>query len=462
MANNSDTDNDNSNIDVAPNSGSDIDSLQGSDKEGHSRPPMKRKGDGRLEVRTFQQKQFSSHYKSVKSGWVGRKYVSTFRENPKLDYASFKNLVAEDYCDLVTKQGKFQRLYMCFTGVKKGFLDACRLVFGLDGTFLKGAASGVLLTAAGVNPNNGLYPIAYAAIEGETKHSWIWFLTLVKEDLKIEKDYKWIIMSDKQKGIIQTCEIVFLGADHRFCMKHMHSNMATAGFKRTAMRRALWKAAKATTHAQFIRRIEAIAKLEVDAIKWLEDKNSAEWSKSHFRTFSKCAMLLNNICKSFNNKILDGREGFIVVMMEALRHFVMQRMQENRDRASEKWSKFYFYQKIRKRKTVNIDNATYYVPYKSNDVSFEIACPYGEKWTVNIEDWTCSYRKWDLIGIPCSHANLALWIAMKDPMQYINGCYTIKMYLKCYDPCILPVNGKNERKDVDIQAPLPPTYGRAP
>ena len=67
------------------------------------------KGDGRLEVRTFQQKHkcgFSYHNKSVKSGWVGRKYVNTFRENPKMDYASFKNLVMkENKCYLSRHQG---------------------------------------------------------------------------------------------------------------------------------------------------------------------------------------------------------------------------------------------------------------------------------------------------------------------------------------------------------------------
>lgn len=51
---NSDTDDDNSDIDVAPDSGSDIDSLQGSDKEGHSRPPMydpKDADNPKLEIR---------------------------------------------------------------------------------------------------------------------------------------------------------------------------------------------------------------------------------------------------------------------------------------------------------------------------------------------------------------------------------------------------------------------------
>ena len=51
---------------------------------------------------------------------------------------------------------------------------------------------------------------------------------------------------------------------------------------------------------------------------------------------------------------------------------------------------------------------------------------------------------------------------MKDPMQYIDDCYSVETYLKCYDPCILPVNREHEWEDVDVQPPLPPTYGRAP
>ncbi|CDP16977.1 unnamed protein product [Coffea canephora] len=47
-------------------------------------------------------------------------------------------------------------------------------------------------------------------------------------------------------------------------------------------------------------------------------------------------------------------------------------------------------------------------------------------------------------------------------MLYIDDCYSVETYLKCYDPCILPVNGKNEWEDVDVLVPLPPNYGRAP
>lgn len=120
----------------------------------------------------------------------------------------------------------------------------------------------------------------------------------------------------------------------------MHSNMSTAGFKGAAIRKALWKAAKATTPTQFIRRIQAIGELDEEAVKWLEDKNPAEWSRSHFSSYPKCDMLLNNIYESFNNKILDAREESIITMMESLRHFLMSRKQQHRDLAREKWTRF--------------------------------------------------------------------------------------------------------------------------
>ncbi|XP_071916372.1 uncharacterized protein [Coffea arabica] len=477
-------------------------------------------GEGSVQVRTFQKKHkcgFSYHNESVRSSWVAKNYCETVRENPRLDLKSFTNKVMKEnkcflskyqgyrakraatkivqgdetdhykklpdyineikrsnpgttvimkvvdgYCDAVTRQQKFQRLYMCFSGVKQGFLAACRPIFGLDGTFLKGPAGGVLLTAVGVDPNNGFYPIAYAATEGETKDSWMWFLTLLREDLQIERDYEWTIMSDKQKGIIQACEAVFPNCDHRFCVKHLHSNFSVAGFKGTTLRRALWKAAKATTLAKFSTKMRELAEIDIEAAKWLGTKQPIEWTRSHFRTFSKCDMLLNNICESFNSKILHAREEHIVGLMESLRHYVMTRLQQNRDMAKSKWKKLKFCPRIMKRVKKNMDMATQCFPIKSNDDDYEVGCPYGETYCVNIKERMCTCRKWDLTGIPCSHAISAIWIARKDPMDFIDQCYSVEAYLKCYANCILPVNGEHDWTHTHVTPPLPPTYGRAP
>ncbi|MBA0646098.1 hypothetical protein Goklo_014091 [Gossypium klotzschianum] len=64
-----------------------------------------------------------------------------------------------------------------------------RRIIGLDECFLNGYFGGYLLAAVGIDANNGIYHIAYAAIESENQASWLWFLELLALDLKIVSSY---------------------------------------------------------------------------------------------------------------------------------------------------------------------------------------------------------------------------------------------------------------------------------
>ncbi|XWS16906.1 hypothetical protein CRYUN_Cryun33cG0021800 [Craigia yunnanensis] len=66
--------------------------------------------------------------------------------------------------------------------------------------------------------------------------------------------------------------------------------------------------------------------LDDDAYSWLEGKDLAQWSKSHFSTDAKCNMLLNNLCEYFNKYILDAMDKPILTMMETIRINMMQRI----------------------------------------------------------------------------------------------------------------------------------------
>ncbi|KAF8393878.1 hypothetical protein HHK36_020076 [Tetracentron sinense] len=65
----------------------------------------------------------------------------------------------------------FKRFFICFEAMKKGFLEGCRPFIGLDGCHLKGPYGGVLLAAIALDGNNGLFLMAFAIVEGETKES---------------------------------------------------------------------------------------------------------------------------------------------------------------------------------------------------------------------------------------------------------------------------------------------------
>ena len=83
--------------------------------------------------------------------------------------------------------------------VRDGFLSGCRKYLGLDGCFLKGVVKGMLLKAVGKDPNNQMFPVAWAIVEIESESSWTWFLRRLKVDIKTQEGDEWTFMSDKQK-----------------------------------------------------------------------------------------------------------------------------------------------------------------------------------------------------------------------------------------------------------------------
>ncbi|BAF23783.2 Os08g0432600 [Oryza sativa Japonica Group] len=95
----------------------------------------------------------------------------------------------------------FQRFYVCFDACRRGFLEGCRRIIGLDGCFLKGPLKGELLSAIGRDANNQLYPIAWAVVEYENKDSWNWFLGHLQKDINIPVGAAgWVFITDQQKN----------------------------------------------------------------------------------------------------------------------------------------------------------------------------------------------------------------------------------------------------------------------
>ncbi|XP_019155169.1 PREDICTED: uncharacterized protein LOC109152038 [Ipomoea nil] len=76
-------------------------------------------------------------------------------------------------------KSRFLRWYICWEACMKGFLH-CRKIIGIDGCHLRSKYGGYLLTATAMDPNDGIFPLAYAIVEGENKESWTWFLALLK------------------------------------------------------------------------------------------------------------------------------------------------------------------------------------------------------------------------------------------------------------------------------------------
>ncbi|KAK3034042.1 hypothetical protein RJ639_032964 [Escallonia herrerae] len=151
-----------------------------------------------------------------------RGWVKLRRSNP--------NTIVEIQVDNNGEQPVFERISICLGGLKKAFLEQCRLVIGLDECFFEGVCEEHILITVEMSANNGMFPVAYRVAEVEFTSTLTWFLERLAEDLRID-DSGWIFLSDKQKGLLNALQKVVPNTEQRKRAKNMFENYKTVGFK---------------------------------------------------------------------------------------------------------------------------------------------------------------------------------------------------------------------------------------
>ncbi|XP_057775417.1 uncharacterized protein LOC130994391 [Salvia miltiorrhiza] len=139
----------------------------------------------------------------------------------------------------------FQGLYIEFLAFKKGFLEGCMPIIGLDGCLLKTHLGGQRLCAIGKDGNNQMYPIAWAVVEVENEACWRWFLSLLLEELGIRDDNGFTRISNQQKGLTNAVKELAPHAEHRNCARHVYMNRKKQ-FKGVSLKNMFWQAVRAT------------------------------------------------------------------------------------------------------------------------------------------------------------------------------------------------------------------------
>ncbi|KAL0362188.1 UNVERIFIED_CONTAM: hypothetical protein Scaly_1174000 [Sesamum calycinum] len=208
----------------------------------------------------------------------------------------------------------FDRMYFSLWALKKGFLEGCRPIIGLDGCFLKTCYGGQLLVAVGRDGNDNMFPIAMAVVQVENRETWSW-----------------------QKGLIEALKELVPDSEHRFCTRHMYQNFKQK-FKSVELKEYFWKAASTANKQDFERYMKKIQEIDPKvsedvetASEWLEKVNPEHWVRAFFPVHSKSDILVNNLCESFNSYILEARDKPIISMFEWIRTKLMMRLQQKRE-----------------------------------------------------------------------------------------------------------------------------------
>ena len=409
-----------------------------------------------IEVSLSQCRRAKKHALRIIEGTLVEHYAKLWSYGAELRRSNPGSTVQMDVNSMPDGKNYFQKFYVCFDGVKRGWIDGCRKVICLDGCFLKGIVKGELLAAVGKDANNQIYPIAWAVVCVENKENWKWFLELVGEDLRLGTGLGITLMSDQHKGLMEAVKEVLPHAEHRQCARHIVANF-TKRFAGAHFENLFWKACNSTTEQSFKEIMQQIDNLSPAASKYLMDKNPKSWSMAYYETGMCDANVENGTSESFNAVIVDARRKPIISMLEELRLYMMDKLYKAKQRG---WTHDVS-PAIRLKINELKKQQRYWQVLASGLNEFETRSG-NEAYVVNIDKKTCSCRLWQLNGYGCVHSVAALSYLNRDAENYVDSMFTRDMYLRTYAYQVFPMNGSKMWPATTNIPPLPPISRRMP
>lgn len=335
----------------------------------------------------------------------------------------------------------FERMYICFEALKRGWKCGCRSVIGLDGAFLKGFCKGELMTAVGRDANNQMYPIAWAVVsDGENKDSWTWFLDLLMNDLDLFEGAELTLISDQQKGLVEAIHELLPKAEHRNCARHIYANFRKK-FGGAKLKKLFWKSCKTGNkqhHSNLMLKIKE--NIEV-AFDHLQEREPKHFSRAFFQKYSVCEAVENNMCEVLNAVLLEARGKTIIQMLEDIRLYMMERIVKRRN-SMQSWDGE-LGPRIRARIDKGKKESRNWLSTHNGNNKFEVKHIRGKHgYTVDMVRKTCSCGLWELSGIPCVHAITSIYHLRDQPENYVSEWYHINKMEMAYFHSLEPINGE--------------------
>ncbi|XP_074383236.1 uncharacterized protein LOC141724845 [Apium graveolens] len=240
--------------------------------------------------------------------------LQCFNVGTKVDWV-FKEDEMEDRVGL--EEVTFKRLFRAFKPCIDGF-EHCMPVIHIDGTHIYGPYPGVLLSDVAVDGLSHILPLAFAIVESENVSSWGWFMDRLRRFIAGRR-HGVTPPNPGHSGIVDAmqqmrwCEPL---DHHRFCIRHLATNFATA-YRRKGLKNRLVELASQVQEKKFEFIWKQLLIEEPRTEEWFEDKPLSKWSLT-YDGGKRFGMMTTDHAESWNNAILDARKLPISFLVRAL------------------------------------------------------------------------------------------------------------------------------------------------
>ncbi|XP_075088185.1 uncharacterized protein LOC142170229 [Nicotiana tabacum] len=260
----------------------------------------------------------------------------------------------------------------------------CRPVVVVDGTFLKSAYRGIMLTASTMDATGTIFPLAYAVVDSENDASWKWFFDQFKEAYGERPSM--CVVSDRHET-------------------------------------------RSYTMDEFNERMLKIEEVDLRVNSYLYHR----WSRVH-ATVNRTFTMTSNIAESLNAVTKDARELPIFDLFEYMRTLLERWTKEKLSKAKGTFT--YLGHKYNKELE---DNSTLSqkLRVRASTDHIHTVLDGVKRYIVCLENKKCSCGQFQLDELPCAHALAALRHRNETYENYCSPYYTRKSLLLTYD---MPVN----------------------
>lgn len=219
-------------------------------------------------------------------------------------------------------------------------------------------------------------------------------------------------------------------------------------------------AAKSTTVEEFNLRMDEIKGISPLAHSDLLKTDPRFWCRAFFDTLTKCEMVDNNLSECFNSWIVEARYKPIIQLLDDIRLQVMERIYKKRDWMSSLQCEIC--PRIIKKLNYSIEGTRFCKSTWTGGSECEVRDIDGGQWVVDMVGKTCSCRRWELTGIPCTHGCTAMFSMNEKPEDKVDPCFNKRFYIEAYSHLLRPMKGSLYWPKTGFPDILPPKARRMP